>query len=331
MSSQLILNPRQRVAVAAIIVAAVILPFFVDPKGYFIRIAAVVLVFAAAAQAWNIVGGLANQMSLGHAAFFGIGAYTSTLLYLHFGVSPWIGMLVGASLAGAVSALLSIPLFRLRGHYFALATLAFTEVLRVIANIWVGVTGGPVGLTIPFKGTDVANFQFETFAGYYWVMLGLLIFCSLVFYRFSTGAMGYRLRAIRENEVAAEVVGVDTFRLKLSASVVSAMLTGLCGTAFVQFTYFFDPDSVFHIVTISVRIAMIVIIGGMGTLVGPILGALFLIPLEELVIVNLSEYGAGLAQLIFGLVIIAAMLIEPKGLIAMWRRITNRMFGRNTS
>lgn len=307
-----------RYAVLTALVAA--LPLALDSQGYIIRVISMILLFAAAAQAWNLVGGLANQISLGHAAFFGLGAYTSTLLYLHFGLSPWVGMLAGAIVAGLASALLCIPLFKLRGHYFALATLAFAEVLRLIAGSWTSVTGGSVGLTIPFRGTDIAQYQLASAAQHYWVILALLVVCCLVFKWFSTGAMGYRLRAIRENETAAEVSGIDTFGLKLKASVTSAMLTGLCGTVYAQFNYFFDPESIFSVVNISVRIAMIVIIGGMGTLAGPLLGALFLIPLEEVAIVYFSDSAAGLSQLIFGVVIIAAVLYEPRGIVATWKR-----------
>jgi branched-chain amino acid transport system permease protein len=276
-----------------------------------------VLLFAAAGQAWNIVGGLANQISLGHAAFFGIGAYTSTVMYLRLGVSPWLGMFAGALLAAAIAMLLCIPLFKLRGHYFALATLAFAEVLKIIANSWTSVTGGALGLTVPYRGNDVLNYQFESPIFHYWAILAILLLCSFVFYKFSTGATGYRMRAIRNDEVAAEVAGIDTFRLKIVASMSSAALTAVCGTAFAQFVFFFDPEAIFSIVSVSVRIAMIVIIGGMGTIAGPILGALFLVPLEDICNLVLSDAASGVSQLIFGVVIVVAVLVEPRGIVAL--------------
>jgi branched-chain amino acid transport system permease protein len=307
-------------AVAALIIAAV-LPFGFDAQGYYLRLAAMVLLFAAAGQAWNIVGGLANQISLGHAAFFGIGAYTSTLLYLKLGVTPWIGMFAGAILAALVAMLLCIPLFKLRGHYFALATLAFAEVLKIIANSWTSFTGGSLGLSIPYRGAHFLEYQFDSPRYHYWTMLVLLLACCYVFHRFSTGAMGYRLRAIRNDETAAEVAGIDTFRLKIVASMWSAALTAICGTVFVQFVYFFDPESIFNVVGISVRIAMIVIIGGMGTLVGPILGAIFLVPLEDICNLLLSDSVSGLSQLIFGAVIIIAVMVEPRGIAVLLGRL----------
>lgn len=310
-----LLSPS-RAALVLFFLAAALLPLVLDPRGHILRVAAMVLLFAAMAQSWNIVGGLANQISLGHAAFFGLGAYTSTLLFLKLGVSPWIGMLAGAVVAGAAAAALSIPTFRLKGHYFALATLAFAEVMRVIANSWADVTGGPVGLSIPFMGSQPALFAFRSVASYYWVILVLLAVVCLVFHLLASGAIGYRLRAVRENEAAAEVAGVDTFRVKLTASIISAALTAMCGTVFAQFTFFFDPDSIFSLSGISVRMAMIAIVGGLGTLGGPLVGALFLIPLEEVANAVLSSEAAGLSQFAFGVILIAAILIEPRGLMA---------------
>lgn len=309
---------------AAALIAAVVVPSFLDPAGYPIRVLTLTLLFAALGQAWNIVGGLANQISLGHAAFFGIGAYTSTILLIHFNLSPWIGMLAGAALAALAAYLLSFPTMKLRGHYFALATLAFAEVMRVIANSWASLTGGPVGLSIPFVGSQPLNFAFRAVSSYYWIILGLLALVCLVFGLLARGAIGYRLRAVRENEAAAEVAGVDTFRVKLTASVISAALTAVCGSVFAQFTFFFDPDSIFSLAGVSVRMAMIAIVGGLGTLGGPIIGALFLIPLEETANAFLSSKAAGLSQLVFGVILIAAILIQPRGIMAYWPKRWSR-------
>lgn len=308
---------RPYLPVLCLIAVAAAVPLVLDPRGHLLRVLAMALLFAAAAQAWNIVGGLANQISLGHAAFFGIGAYTSTLLYLHLGLSPWIGMAAGAGAAALAAAALCIPTMSLKGHYFALATLAFAEVMRVIANSWSDLTGGPVGLTVPLAEPNPLTFQFRSTASYYWIILAALVAISAAFRAMSRGPLGYRLRAIRENEAAAEVSGIDTFRVKLVAAVISAALTAVCGTLFAQFTFFFDPESVFSLPGISVRMAMIAIIGGLGSLSGPILGALFLIPLEEFATSQFSSVASGFAQLVFGAILIAAILIEPRGLTAM--------------
>lgn len=309
--------------------AALAMPWMLEDQGYPIRVLTLVLLFAAMGQAWNIVGGLANQISLGHAAFFGIGAYTSTLLLMRFGVSPWLGMLAAMALAAVVGGLLSLPTMRLRGHYFALATLAFGEVMRAIANTWSSVTGGPVGISVPYSEGSFALMQFKSSIPYYYLMLGALVAASVVFVAISRSRLGYRLRAVKANPQAAEVIGVDTVRTRIIASVVSAGLMGACGTLYAQFMFFFDPDTVFSLVGISVRVALICIIGGVGTVAGPIIGALVMIPLEEFFNDWLSASGAGMAQLGYGLILILIILAEPRGLSALWQRLCRYAGGRH--
>jgi len=300
---------------------ALVLPWLLEDQGYGMRVFTLVLLFAAMGQAWNIVGGLANQISLGHAAFFGLGAYTSTLLLTHFGVSPWLGMLVAMVVAALVGGLLSLPTMRLRGHYFALATLAFGEVMRAIANTWASVTGGPVGLSVPYSEGSLALMQFPSSIPYYYLMLGAALTCTLTFWLISRARLGYRLRAVKANPQAAEVIGVDTVRTRIQASVISAGLMGACGTLYAQLIFFFDPDTVFSLVGISVKVALVCIIGGVGTVAGPLVGALVMIPLEEVFNDWLSSHAAGVSQLAYGLILIAIILIEPRGLSALWTRL----------
>ena len=189
---------KRGLALSAVAVAvALALPLLLAPQGYAIRVITLALLFAAMAQAWNIVGGLANQMSLGHAAFFGIGAYTSTILLNSFGLSPWLGMIAGAALGGLAAFLLSFPTMRLRGHYFALATLAFGEVMRVIANSWSGLTGGPVGISVPFMPDGLWMLQFKSTLPYYYLILAALVLVTAVFVAIKRSRLGYRLRAVK--------------------------------------------------------------------------------------------------------------------------------------
>ena len=302
---------------ALLVLAAALLPLLLDPRGYWIRVLTFTLLFAAMAQAWNIVGGLANQTSLGHAAFFGIGAYTSTVLLLKFGISPWLGMLAGGALGGVAALVIAIPTMRLQGHYFALATLAFGEVMRVIANVWTSLTGGPGGLSVPFVPPSFAAYSFKLLRPHAYIALAALIVVTVIFEMIRRGAMGYRLRAIRENAPAAEVIGIDTTRVKLQAAVISGVLVAMLGTLYAQIAVFFDPDTVFGIASISIRIALIAIIGGVGTAAGPILGAFFIIPLEESMNALLSSRAAGLSQLVFGIILIAVILWRPRGFITV--------------
>lgn len=301
-----------------LLVAAAVAPLLLEPRGYWIRVLAFTILFAAMAQAWNIVGGLANQISLGHAAFFGIGAYTSTILLVKLGVPPWIGLFAGGALGAATALLIAIPTMRLQGHYFALATLAFGEVMRVVANVWTSLTGGPVGLSVPFMPPNFVMYSFKTTLPHVYILLVALIIVTAVFELIRRSAMGYRLRAIKENQDAAEVIGVDTTKVKLQAAVISGGLMAMLGTLYAQLAVFFDPDTVFGVASISIRVALIAIIGGVGTAAGPILGAIFILPLEELANHFLSAQAAGLSQFVYGLILIAVILLRPRGLITLF-------------
>src|SRR3954451_18926150 len=176
--------------IAGILIAALLLPLRLDPQGYTIRVFTLIFLFAAMAQSWNIVGGLANQMSLGHAAFFGIGAYTSTLLLIRLGLSPWLGMAAAALLGGTAAALLSLPIMRLSGHYFALATLAFGEVMRVLANTSAGLTGGPGGISVPFAQDSWWMLNFKSTRPHYYLTLVALAAVTAVFLAIQRSAFG---------------------------------------------------------------------------------------------------------------------------------------------
>ena len=318
---------KRWIVLAIVLVGACLLPLALDPRGYWIRVLTFTLLFAAMAQAWNIIGGLANQTSLGHAAFFGIGAYTSTILLLKFGLSPWIGMLVGGVFGGLAAFIIAIPTMRLQGHYFALATLAFGEVMRVIANVWVSLTGGPGGTSIPFSPPSFVGYSFKLLLPHTYIAIAALVVTTLIFEWIQRGAMGYRLRAIKENPSAAEVIGIDTTRVKLQAAVISGALMAMLGTLYVQVAVFFDPDTVFSAAGISIRVALIAILGGIGTAIGPILGAFFIIPLEELMNEWFSSSAAGLSQLIFGLILIVVILWRPHGFVTVFRSLRAKFTG----
>ncbi len=314
-----------KVWIVFLILVALGLPWLVSGEGYSIRVLTLLMLFAAMAQAWNIVGGLANQISLGHAAFFGLGAYTSTILLIRFGLSPWLGIFAGMAVAACAGALLSLPTMRLKGHYFALATLAFGEVLRAIANTWSSLTGGPVGISIPFvPNAGLGLMQFNSGRPSYYIMLCAVLLITWVYWRISTSKLGYELRAVKANVDSAEVIGINTARTKMLAATISAGLMGACGVLYAQFNFFFDPDSIFSLVGVSVRVALICIIGGIGTVAGPIIGACFLLPLEEIFNATLSNKGAGVSQLAYGLILMAIILIEPRGLQALYRKFMNR-------
>ena len=310
---------------AIVIIVVLLVPLLVfDNRGYYLRIATLVLMFAGLGGAWNIIGGFANQISLGHAAFFGVGAYTSTLLLKYFGLSPWIGMMTAAAVAGLMSLIIAVPTFRLRGHYFALGTIAFAEILRVLFLYFRGITEGPVGLSVPYLGESFWNLQFFGGRGYYLTALAMLLLTVYSSYRVKVGRLGYQLRALRDSHQAAEVVGVDTYRAKLKASLLSAMLTGAWGTFYAQYLYFIDPDTVFGFWTFSVKIAMVVILGGIGTIWGSLLGAAILIPLDEWTTAVFTGNLAAVSRLMYGAMLVGLILWQPRGLLYWTAQIARR-------
>ncbi len=271
--------------------------------------------FGTLAAAWNLVGGFAGQISLGHTAFFGIGAYTSTLLWLKFGLSPWLGMFAGAGLAILVAIGIGVPCFRLRSHFFALATIAFGEVLRHVASFWRGLTQGGVGLLIPFK-PGMGNFMFRSKIPYAYIALGLMLFIILVSYIIRNSRFGFYLISLREDQDAAETLGVNTSRCKLIALTISVFFTAVAGTFYAQYLLFIDPDTVFSL-PFSIELALLSIIGGLGTVIGPIIGSFILIPLDNLLRGWLGGISAGLNFIVYGIVLVVAVIYFPRG-IAGW-------------
>jgi branched-chain amino acid transport system permease protein len=278
--------------------------------------------FAYLGQAWNILGGYAGQLSLGHAAFFAVGAYTSVVLQTHLGISPWIGMCVGALLAALLSQGIGFLGFRfgLRGFYFVLLTLAVAEILRLIA-LHLPILGGYTGLFINFT-PNPWQFQFKGKTWYYFIALGFLALASGVVWLIERSKFGAYLVAIREDEDAAEALGVDTFRYKMRAYAVSAALTALGGTFYAYYQFYLQPNTVLsmhHSVDIMIR----PIVGGSGTILGPILGSVLLELLGEFSRSYFAEGAAGLYVVIYGLLLIAVVLFLPRGVyptLAGWAR-----------
>lgn len=314
---------RSAAVALAVLALLCIPPFLFGTRSYELRVATLVLMFAGMATAWNIVGGFASLISLGHAAFFGLGAYTSTLLLIHFGLSPWIGMVAAMAVAGLASLVIGWPTFRLRGHYFALGTIAFVELLRIPALYFSGLTGGAVGLTVPNREPGLWSLQFVGSLGYYWVALGMLVATFATAFWIYHAPLGYRLRALRNSHEAAEVVGVDTLRTKLVANFVSCSITGTYGVFYAQFHYFIDPDTVFGFWTVSIKVAMMAILGGLAYVWGPFVGALILVPLDEWTNAVFTGDFAGAGRLLFGALLILLMLFQPRGILNWGERLAN--------
>lgn len=298
--------------ILVILFAAFAVAPFVVPSEFLLNLAIMMLYAALLGQAWNILGGFGGQFSFGHAAFFGTGAYTVAVLQIQLGVNPWIGLVAGAMMAGAVAAFIGFSTFRygLRGSYFALVTLAFAEVLRILANS-VNFTGAGVGLLIPLQ-QGAGNLQFGSRAGYYWLIWAMCLGAFLTVWWIGNSRFGAQLMAVRDNEDAARALGVDAFRVKLGAIVLSGTFSGLAGVFYAQYYLYLDP-AIAYGPAVSIESLLVPIIGGMGTLFGPLLGAVALHSLAELTrhfIGNLP----GISLVLYGILLILMVLFMPRGL-----------------
>jgi branched-chain amino acid transport system permease protein len=279
---------------------------------YALTVCIFIFLYAYLGQAWNILSGYAGQLSAGHAAFVGVGGYTTTVLAMHLGVSPWIGMFAGGVLAAALGAVIGWLgfSFGLRGFYFVLLTVAFAEVCRVVA-LNTDAIGGALGLYITFTG-DPWQFQFRDNRAYYYVALVFMLAATGVVLGLERTRVGAYLVAIREDEAAAAALGVDTLRYKLVAIVLSAFLTGLGGAFYANYLFSLQPNAVFGI-PLSVDIIIRPVVGGAGTPWGPILGSFILSPLAELSRAYFTTGGGGGHLGVYGLLLIAVVLFLPRG------------------
>ncbi len=316
---------RGRVSVTELAVLAACIVFAVSVRNrYAVDIMIRTFLWAGLALAWNIAGGYAGLISFGHAAFFGIGAYTSTILLLSYGIPPWIGMLAGAALAACAGGLLTIVCGRLRGPFFILSTLAAGEVTRITALNWRSLTGGPEGLEIsPIPNPIDMVFRAQ------WP--NLVITLAFLLFLFTTSVLieqwryGYYLFATRDDEESAAAVGINPLKMRISAMALSAALTAIGGTLYAQYFLYLDPT---HIISpdTSFEFALICAVGGLGTASGPIFGALLILPLSELLRGWFAQSAAGLYLVIYGAVVIVVVLYFPTGI----RGAIARAFGAFT-
>lgn len=307
-----------RAAGALAVLALLALPAWVtDPVT--LRLLIVIAMYATLGVAWNILGGYAGQVSIGHSIFFGIGAYTSTLLFLSAGVSPWLGLPAGMVVAAAVAVLIGFPCFLLKGHYFVIATAVLAESFAVGFTVWEAV-GSALGLQLPILDSSLANFQFHQSKGpYYYLSLGMLALALATAALIERSKLGYYLKAIREDEAAAMSLAINIRAYKLVAIAISAALAAMVGTFYAQFVLFVDPPSVLPL-SLSVLIALIPILGGIGTLWGPVLGAAILIPISEFSRVHLSGSGRNVDLIVYGCLIMLMSAWRPMGLLGHARR-----------
>jgi len=332
------------ISIVLVIVMLVILPHFLTP--FYLGLLISILFYAYLGQSWNIMSGFAGQLSFGHSAYFGIGAYTSTLLLVRWGLNPWIGMIIGGGVAMLFGLFTGYLSFRsgLRGLYFAFVTFAFSLALEAIA-VNLDIVNKAMGLQVPLiHGDSWLRFQFETTKiPYYYIILVMVIMSIIVAHLIEQNKLGYYFRAIKEDQDAANMLGINLMRYKMIAVAVSSFMTGIAGTFYAQYFYFIDPFLTFGM-SVNVDILNTAIIGGVGTVFGPLVGAMILTPLSEftrtiireppvfLPFLLLLKGRAGVDLMLFGLLLILVIIFMPYGVVglirAKWLQLKSHYEGR---
>lgn len=307
---------RRRQLVTAIVIFALIalVPRFVSDV-YMMNVLILTLLFAALSQSWNLLGGYCGQVSLGHALYFGIGAYATSILYVKFGITPWGGLLAGGIIAALIALALGYPCFRLKGHYFSIATIVIAEIGLLLFHNW-DYAGAALGIQWPFTPDSWWTLQFaRDKAPYFYFALGLFAVTWLVTFSIVESKWGYWWRAVKDSAEAAESLGVTIFHSKMAAAAISAFFTAVGGGFYAAFVSYIDPDSVMHF-RFSLLMALPAVLGGVGSLWGPAIGALILIPLAEFTRSYLGGSGSGLDLVIYGGLVMIVSLTRPEGILS---------------
>jgi len=310
-------------AVAALL-AALALPLVVDSSH--LNMAILVLMAAQVGVAWNMVGGYAGQVSLGHAAFYGLGAYASTVLLVKFGVNPWLGVLSGGLMAALLSLAFGWSCFRLKGHYFAMATIAVAELVQIFFTEW-EFGGAAVGLYVPMDKQGWLWMNFAAKLPDYWLALGLLLLTLAASWWIGRSYLGYYFRAIKDEPDAARSIGVNIARYKQIALSVSAFFSAIGGSLYAQKELYIDPNSVLS-TALSIKMALVAILGGVGTLFGPGIGAVGQTNIEEFMGRLFGGSGRGTDVIIYAGLIIVIAVFYPTGIIGWLRSFKERRAAR---
>jgi branched-chain amino acid transport system permease protein len=303
------------IGIGLVLLAFLLLPLFVRSP-YHLHLVILFLLWVGLGESWNLLGGFTGQVSFGHAAFFGTGAYVTSLLY----IGPGVPLLIGGLLGGVFAAVLSVPIglicFRLRGPYFALTILGISEILRIVAINWRSLTKGPVGVLFPPIFRDKLPF--------YYIILALAVLTMVVTWVTLRSKAGYYFRALRDDQDAANAMGIDPTRFKLVSLVLSAFLTGLLGGFFAPYQGYIDPDVVFSIPDVSIAMIVVVVLGGMGNLWGPPVGAIIVVVLSEILRATLGEAHL----LVYAALMIVIVVFLPEGLVGWFARYFTRWASR---
>ena len=310
---------RLYLLLAAVLLVLLLLPLFLD--NYALGIFVMIFFWAYVGQSWNVLTGYTGHISLGHALYIGIGAYATTFLAQTFGLTPWIGMLLGGFIAVAIALFLGFLGFRfgLRGVYFVIMTIAFAELARLAVS-HIEALGSFTGIFLDFN-PSFYNFQFRGNIPYYYIALGFMVASLIVVRLIEVSKVGRFIVAIREDEEAAQSLGVNTFKYNMIAIAISAFMTSLAGAFYANYIFYLHPNSLFGM-SMSIELILRPIVGGLGTLFGPIIGSIFLTPLSEISRAYFARGGLeGLHLILYGVLAILVVLFMPKGIIVYVKRL----------
>lgn len=326
---------RNIVPLIVFLILAAVLPLFVT-NTYYLNTLILILLYSYLASCWNIVGGFAGQLSFGHSAFLAIGAYTSTILFSQFGISPWIGMILGGVIAGFIAVLIGIPTSRLRGAYYAIATIAFSSglmiILLTVKNIGPINIGGAEGLNVTFlREATFLDFQFMSKVPYYYIILAFSILILFISWLIDRSKLGFYLTALREDEEAAKALGINVAKTKLMAAGISGFFTAIGGTFYAQYFRYLEP----HFLAgpdFSNQMVFLAIVGGIATVYGPFVGGIILTTIAEVTRVTFTDLPSGTHLVIYGAIVLFVILFFPKGITApiqeKYHQICSKLFDK---
>lgn len=308
-------NKRWFLGLIVCLIAAILFPQIVRVR-FVWNLLSLIMVWAVVGMGWNVIGGYCGQVSNGHSLFYGIGAYTVAITCQYWKISPWISIWIGAAISMAVAFIFGKPLLRLKGHVFAISTMALAECARIIFVNWKWI-GGATGVYIYTKGVnEYLYMQFKNPLNYYYVFLIFVVAILVLIKVLDKSKFFYYLRTIKGNEMAAESVGIDVAKYKNRAYVMSAAIVSIGGSLYAQFLLYIDPATIMTL-NISMMIVLTAVMGGVGTVEGPILGAIVLTTISEYSRVYLGQYG-GLDLILYGVLVILIVLFIPGGILSVF-------------
>ncbi len=318
-------------AILALLILLVV-PNFVSTNVQIVFI--LILFYALCASCWNIVCGFVGELSLGHAVFLGLGAYISSLLLMDCSLSPWVGMFIAAIITAIFGVIVGLPCFRLHGPYFALTTIALGELIRIFVENNEKIFGinlrGAMGLVLKQTGNQFIAFEFANKITYYYVLVVFVAITIFVTWLIKNSKLGFYLTAIKSDSDAAESLGIKLTKYKLIAMAISCFMISFAGTFYAQYFRYVGPTRIFSH-DMSVQIALIALVGGQGTVFGPLMGACLLVPITEFLSEEFGGALPGLHLFIYGVVMILVVLYMPKGIyqtvVKFFSKLENKIFG----